>query len=296
MPDLSDILLGIHNMTAPPERETYIRAPFGWPGGKWQSLKYLIPQIPKTTKVFVDVCGGSGIVTINSPDWIKLKVFNDRHAGVTAFYRCLKDPIKQQRIVDWIAASCHSREEFVWCRDSWEDCTDDVERAARWYYMLRTSFSQLGRNWGRSTNSPNMLAKKLHSALADFGMFHQIWKDVQVENLDACQCIKDYESPDTTFYVDPDYIGTDPGIYKHGVNHPLLLDTIANSRGYFMVSGYDNPLYNSKDFWTDRKEWEVSVSTTANAFNEENHLVGKENVMTRDRKAKEVLWIKEHHE
>ncbi len=293
MADLSDILLGIHNMTTPPERETYIRAPFGWPGGKWQSLKYIIPLIPKTTKTFVDVCGGSGIVTLNTPN-IPLKVFNDRHSGVTAFYRCLKDPIKQQAIVDWIAASCHSREEFVWCRDSWKNCQDDVERAARWYYMLRTSFSQLGRNWARSTNSPNMIARKLHSALQDFAIYHSVFKEVQVENLDAIQCILDFDSPDTCFYVDPDYIDTDPGIYEHSVDHKQLIDTIEKTQGYVLLSGYANSLYDSRTFWTDRKEWEVSVSAVANAFNEENHLIGKQNVMTRDRKAKEVLWIKEH--
>lgn len=272
------------------DRETYIRAAFGWPGGKWHSLKHLLPLIPQAD-TFVDACGGSGVVTLNSPDWFKQKVFNDRHAGVVAFYRCLRDPEKMQKLSDRLQLTLHSREEFLWCKESWENCQDDVERAARWYYMLRTSFSQLGRNFGRATNGANMIAKKLKNGLDLFPMIHDRLRDVLIENLDVLQCCRDFDSHTTVHYIDPDYIGANP-IYKHTVDHKKLLETIFDLKGWVAVSGYANQLYDSQP-WDYRYTWEVAVTITAGVFTEDNNLLGKQDVMTRDRKATEVLWVKD---
>lgn len=286
--NLADILSEIEGFDAKP-RETYIRAPFGWPGGKWQSLRHLFNVLPKA-KTLHDGCGGSGIVSMNAEGY-DLKVFNDKHAGVVAFYRCLRDWNKQLKLVERLQLTPHAREEFIWARDSWADCHDDVERAARWYYMLRVSFAQLGRNFGRSLNTSNMLAAKLHSALDDFPMFHNIWKSIQIENLDVVQSVRDYDSGDTVHYIDPDYIGSDPGIYENQVNHRMLMTAVQECRGFVAVSGYDNELYNSYD-WDEKLQWEVTVSMTSQAFQESNHLGDKADVMGRDRKAIETLWIK----
>ncbi len=288
--DLFELLMGVQAETEC-DRETYIRAPFGWPGGKSQSLKYIIPLL-KRGKVFVDGCGGSGIITLNAPNHFPLRVFNDRHSGVVAFYRCIRDPVKVQLLVNRLELGLHSREEFVWCRDSWTNCQDDIERAARWYYMLRMSFGQLGRNFGRSIAGTNMLAKKYHTALEDFPAFHQNFKDVQIENLDVNQCIRDYDSKDTVFYIDPDYIGADPGIYQNRVDHARLMETIKEADGFFIVSGYDNSLYNSYS-WDDKKQWDVTTPISSQSFLD-NSLQDKRNVMTRDRKAKETIWIREN--
>lgn len=270
-------------------RDNYARAPFGWPGSKWRSLDKILPQLPYR-KGFIEVCGGTGVITINrepSP----LEVFNDRFAGIVALYRCLRDADKCRKLTEWLKTTLHSREEFVWCRDSWDNCSDDVERAARWYYMLRMSFGQLGRNFGRATAGFPQHGNALQNSLELFPQISSRFRRVQVENLDAIQCIIDYDHPDHVFYVDPDYIDSDKGIYKHGVDHERLLDTIFDSKGFFAVSGYTNPLYENYP-WDARHEWEVVVSLKAQSFND-NNLKGKEHVMRRDQKAKEVLWIRE---
>lgn len=285
--------LEIFEQYAPTIRESYIRAPFGWAGGKSESLKEIIPLIPRG-ETFVDGCGGSGIVTINSPDWFLKKIFNDRHAGIIAFYRCIRDPKAKDKLIERLSLTLHSREEFVWAHDSWATCQDDIERAARWYYMLRLSFAQLGRNFGRSITGDNMMSKKYWNGLDLFPVIHSRFKQVCVENLDVIQCIRDYDSSSTVFYIDPDYIGADPHIYEHHVEHQKLLDTIQESKGYFLVSGYPSKLYDSQTFWTDRKEWTASTTLQSQAFSDTNNLKGKENVMRRDRRATEVLWTKSY--
>lgn len=270
-------------------RDSYVRAPFGWPGSKWRSLSYILPKLPYR-KGFIETCGGSGVVTINREP-SELEVFNDRYAGIVAFYRCLRDLSKRQLLCSWLETTLHSREEFIWCRDSWDSCTDDVERAARWYYMVRMSFGQLGRNFGRATAGKPQHGGALQNSLELFPMIGQRFKKVQVENLDAIQCIKDYDHPDHVFYVDPDYIDSHHGIYRHRVEHKNLLDTIFASKGFFAVSGYANDLYDSYN-WDSRHEWEVVVTLKAQGQSD-NSLEDKTHVMRRDQKAKEILWIKE---
>lgn len=282
----------------PKSREEYVRAPFGWPGGKWHSLEHLLRIIP-VRKTWVEVCGGSGILSLNRRP-STLEVFNDRHAGVTAFYRCIRDPIKFRELVNRLRLIVHSREEFVWCRDSWDSMGpggphNDIERAARWYYMVRMSFSQLGRNFGRATSGRPQQAKAINRSVNRFGIIHDRFSTFQIENLDAIQCIRDYDSPDTVFYVDPDYIGTDPGIYAYRVQHELLLDTIENSKGYFAVSGYAHPMYDSRT-WDARHTWGVMVSSQGLAFSEEIGRAEMENFADRGKKVEEVLWVRESKE
>lgn len=272
-----------------PVRETYVRAPFSYPGGKYKSLKHILPELPYR-KSYISVCGGSGVDLINRRP-SELEVYNDRYGGVVAFYRCLRDFDKRQKLIERLKCVVHSREEFVWCANTWENCTDDIERAARWYYMLRLSFASIGRNFGRSTAGPNSMGIKYWKSLKLFPIVGQRFQHVQIENLDAIQCIRDYDTFDSVFYVDPDYQDTTIGLYQHGVDHKHLLDTIFLSKGFFAVSGYPNNLYDSYP-WDKRKEWKVSISITPGAFTESNNLKNKRDVMQNQR-AIEVLWIKE---
>lgn len=264
------------------------RALFPWPGGKLRSVNNILPYLPYR-RVWVEVMGGSGVITINRQP-SKLDVYNDRYGGVVAFYRCLRDANKYQEMVRRLELTMNAREEFVYAKENWEKCYDDVDRATLWYYMVTMSFGALGRNYGRRTNSGLQTYQR---TLPLFSSIHERFKNVQVENLDWKACLQDYDSHETVFYIDPPYLNTDPGIYKHGFSeddHRALLDQVQRTTGFVALSGYANPLYDSYK-WDNRVEWEVAVSIDAFAFTDNNqeHL---KDVKTRG-KATEVLWIKE---
>lgn len=291
MPELNnDLFNTLMSFDGFDKREKCIKAPLGWPGGKSESLKHILPLIPHGD-TFIDACGGSGIITINSPDWFKQKVYNDRYGALTQFYKCLRDPIKMRLLSDKLKLYPHSREEFVFSRATWENDSDEVDRVAKWYFMLRCSFGQLGRNFGRATTGTNMIANKLSAGIELFPIIHDRFKGVLIENLDVCQCLTDFDSGGSVFYIDPPYMGTDP-IYKHTVDHHKLLDTIFHLKGWVALSGYASRLYDVQN-WDERYEWEVRTPITSGARNEESKLDGKENVMSKDTKNTEVLWIKE---
>ena len=293
MTDLLNLFDDLDAHFEPTSRDEIVRSPFNYPGGKSKSIDEILPLLPYTNR-YVEPFGGSGAVLLARKPSKGLEVLNDRYMGVVAFYRCIKDEEKMIRLCDLINNSIHAREEWVWCKQTWENVDDDVERAARWYYMLRYSFGGLCRNFGRSTSPKGRIAGKIRNNVPDFPAIHERLKHVQIENQDWRQCLNDYDHPDTVFYIDPPYIDTDGGIYKNKMSHDDhkdLLDQIFSCRGFVALSGYPNPFYNNRD-WDHYHEWDAFVSMKSMAHTESNkkgHLKGIEERGY----AKEALWIKE---
>lgn len=288
---MSDDLLSLFNALddSAQSRESYVRAPFGYPGAKSRSIKEILPNLPQTDK-YVEVFGGSGAVLLARRE-SKMEVYNDRFGGVVAFYRCIRDRDKLQALTDRLELIVHSREEFIWCRDTWANCEDDVERAARWFYALQTSFTSQSRNFGRSLSGSNQIAKKIQNNIKTFPLVHERLKHVLIENLDWRQCLQDFDDEDTVFYLDPPYLDVSSGIYKCSFtksDHAELLERIFKLRGFVALSGYPNELYDSYN-WDVRKSWETRVTITANSYTETNN---QKHGTDRKDTAIECLWVK----
>lgn len=276
------------------DRGDYIlRAPFAYPGAKSRSIKHIIPKLPETD-VYVEPFGGSGSVLLaRKPS--KLEVFNDRYSGVVAFYRCISDKDKMNKLMDRLHLTVYSREDFHWCKDTWQHpVLDDVERAARWYYLVSASFGGLGRNFGRTIKPAGSVVHKIGNKIKKFPAIHERFKNVQLENLDWSHCLHDYDGYDTVFYCDPPYVDAYKGTYKYEMtiqDHQRFINAAFNCKGFVAVSGYANPLYDNQN-WDDRFEWPSYVSIQAGAYVETNYKKHLKDVDHRGH-SKEVLWIKE---
>lgn len=270
------------------KRDTIVKAPFGWPGGKTKSLKHIIPILPYTPR-FVEVFGGSGAVLLARQP-VTLEVFNDRYSGITDFYKCIKNRILLTELLDWIDCTIHSRELFVHFKSSWQH-SNPVERAGRWLYMITYSFGQKGIAFGRAISPKAIISGKLRNKIPLLDQIHNRLKAVQIENQDWYDCIIDYDHHDTVFYLDPPYIDAYEGTYDFEMSkddHRRLLDVIFSTSGYFAVSGYSNPLYENQN-WDNRFEWDayISIQDLGASGNKKDHVPSKRAY------TKEVLWIKE---
>jgi len=292
MVDLMSMFEDIDRNAEEKSRDTVIHAPFSYPGGKSKSIDRILPHLPYTDR-YVEVFGGSAAILLaRHPS--ELEVFNDRYAGVVAFYRCLRHPEKYRKLCEWLELTVHAREEFILCKDTWENVDCDIERAARWYYMTNYSFGSLGRNFGRSTSDRGVLAGKIRNKLKLFPEIHSRMRRVQIENQDWYQCLRDYDDEGTVFYLDPPYLGTDSGIYKSKMTHDdhrQLLDTVMSLKGFVALSGYPNPLYESQP-WDSRIQWDAFVSIKSAAYTDSNQKANLEGLEERGTST-EVLWIKE---
>ncbi len=289
----SDLLAMLNSLDDTPViRENYIRSPFGYPGSKARSLDNLLPLLPYRD-AYCEPFGGSGAALLSRRP-SKLEIFNDRYAGVTVFYRCVRDPVKCRALVERLELCIHSREEFIWCKETWKNCEDEVERAARWYYMTLMSFSQKGQCFGRALKGRAQQGPKLHNNLRLFHDVHLRMREVQVENLDWRECFRDFDSPDMVWYLDPTYYDCTRGMYEHEMSkdeHIELCERAHHLRGFVALSGYDNPIYNRYK-WDDKRSWTVHVSMLGMSFTETNNLAGMEDVLKRG-SAQEVVWIRE---
>ena len=290
MGKLFDTLMGMDK--AEGKREDIVKAPFMWAGGKSKSLDKILEKLPYTDR-YVEVFGGSGAVLL-ARGKSKLEVFNDKYSGVTDFYQVIRDPELFQQLVDRLELSIHSREDWRISKDEWVTTEDPVERAAKWYTSVIYSFSSLGRNFGRATAPASILAGKIQKKLTMFNGLHDRLKKVTIENQDWRRILKDFDHPDTVFYLDPPYITAHRGTYKHELDmadHKELLDTIFTLDGFVAYSGYEHEMVDELP-WDDKFEWQATVTVKPGIIREENNRNINHDDTGRTT-AKECLWIKE---
>jgi len=285
---LEDDLFDMDETVDAPERMVTKRAAFGWPGGKSKSLKQILPELPYRKK-FIDHFCGSGAITINRNPSV-LDVMNDRYGGVVCFYRCVRNNVK--RLLERLNMNIHSREEFYHAKETWCNETDELERAAKWYYMISRSVICKGACFARATNGR---APILQSDLNDIlQTIHYRLKNVQIENLDFEVCFNDYDCSSAVHYLDPPYLGTDPGLYNGswGVSDlKRLLKLVERSKGFCALSHYPNEIIDACPFWTKKIRWGVKATSEVMAFTKENNKTGREHLNDVDTVV-ECLYIK----
>jgi len=273
----------------PGDPNQILRAPFGWPGGKSKSVMDIVPHLPNT-RTYIEPFGGAGSVLLaRGPS--QFEVFNDRYSGVTAFYKVLQTPELYMKLIERLDLTIHSKEYWHWCKDSWKNPDDPVERAARWYIMVLYSFGAMGRNWARLRKVSVPLGNKMHKHLEMFPIIHERIKRVQIDNEDAFKLLRLHDSKETVFYLDPPYVGAYEGAYTYMMStdrHMELLDIVFDLEGFVAVSGYDNRWYGERD-WDNKIEFMKTVCLTPGGETEN----ASRNLTQKRIKAKECLWIKE---
>lgn len=285
--DLASLLLSFHDSG---DRQTIIKAPFGYVGNKLDLLKWILPILPQRRR-YVEHFGGSGAVLLNRQP-SKVEIYNDACSGVTAFFRCCADPIKLNELCGRVRYMVRSREEFYWCRDTWETCTDPVERAARWYYALQNSFNKKFESFRRTTGNKASDAA-LQSYLPLFYPVHDRMQKVYIENLDWRVSTKEYDCVDTVHYMDPPYyLDVNPYQAKFSkAEHVELLERIFAMQGFVMISGYKSELYQSKK-WDEIIEIPHKQKVSGNA----SCLDGQDEILKRminvSTEVTECLYIK----
>jgi DNA adenine methylase len=234
-----------------------IKAPFTYPGGRERNFKFVLPHLP-IRDLYCEPFGGSAAILL-ARDESRLEIYNDACGGVVSFYRCMRDRDLFERLVSWLELTVNSREEFWSCKNTWKDLTDDVERAGRWYYVSEYSFNSLGRKWGRARSGRSTgVNGRIRRKLKHFQAIHERMANLQVENMDGFTCMRQYDTGNAVFYVDPPSILDAEYSYRHDLDCAKLMEIIFSMKGYVAVSGYENPLYD-KQPWTKVFDWDVKV-------------------------------------
>ena len=105
---------------------------FGWYGGKFSHLDWLMPLLPECHH-YCEPFAGSGAVLLNrkpSP----IETYNDLDGEVVNFFRILRD--QKEAMIEALALTPFSREEFAIACQIGPELTS-LERARRFYVRAR---------------------------------------------------------------------------------------------------------------------------------------------------------------
>lgn len=226
---------------------------FGWYGGKFSHLNWLLPLLPETTH-YCEPFGGSAAVLLNripSP----VETYNDIDGEVVNFFRVLRD--NHEELIEAIGLTPFSREEL---RLSVEESTEglsDVERARRFFVrarQVRTGLAQTASagRWAhcKLTSRAGMAGavSRWLGSVEGLSEIVQRLLRVQIEHAPAIEVVQRYDSTETLFYCDPPYphdSRTDLRAYRYEMtdnDHRELARVLQNVQGKVALSGYHSTL------------------------------------------------------
>lgn len=219
-----------------------LRSPLRWVGGKSRLRDKILPLFPEH-KCYCEVFGGAGWVLFGKdPETSKVEVINDIDGELINFYRVLKH--RPAEFAESLYGELISRELFNEYRE-FEKATDEVERAKRFYYVMRLCFGgkREQRTFGTgTTGNPGDL--KLSRILYLTHQWSTRLERVIIENVTWEKCLAIYDRPHTFFYLDPPYTQTKKDMYRDLTvkQHEELAAALFKLKGKWMLSYDDSPL------------------------------------------------------
>ena len=135
------------------------RSPLNWVGGKYYSAKRIVDAFPRPESydAYVEVFGGAAHVLFAKPLYKHLEVYNDLNGDLVNFWLQARDNATElQSRLDSLPYSRELYERYQASLYSGE-VFSELERATRWFYVLRSSIGGIMReskgNWGYQTQA-----------------------------------------------------------------------------------------------------------------------------------------------
>ena len=190
--------------TFTPVKPTLPPAPYL--GGKKNLAKRICPLISKIPHdTFADVFFGMGGIFFRRDEKARAEVINDWNGEISNLFRVLQRLYPQ--FIHMLRFQLTSREEFERLVKMDPNHLLDLERAARFLYLLRTAFGGkvTVQAFGVSVSRPAKFdIVKLEGMLEDI---HTRLSSVVIEHLPYAEFIRRYDRTETLFYLDPPYWG-----------------------------------------------------------------------------------------
>jgi len=210
-------------------------------GGKNRLKKRLLKLFPKEWGIYVEPFFGAGhlFFSIPKPDCEKCEIINDLDKEI---YHVLKDIQKATK--EDIQKMDFRGSEKKWLELKELKTTDPIQRLYRFLYINYWSFGGKGQNYHPDRSAEDR-GKGLISKL---DAIQERLKGVIIDNEDYKTILRNYDSPDTFFYLDPPYYEVGVDAYTHKfINVEELALALKNLKGKFMLS-YNNHPYIRKMF------------------------------------------------
>lgn len=209
-----------------------------WMGGKRRLAKLILPRFPEHHTYVEPFCGGAALFFLKHES--PVEVLNDAHGELVNLYRVIKHHLEEfLRHFKWALVS---RQDYLWHKEARPETLTDVQRAERFYYLQKMAFGAKvsGQHFGTSATSPPRL--NLLRIEEDLSQAHLRLARAYIERLDWAECVGRYDRPETLFYCDPPYWGTE----GYGADFPpeeyaRMAELARALKGKMLISVGDHP-------------------------------------------------------
>lgn len=221
---------------------------FGWYGGKYSHLDWLLPLLPDSHH-YCEPFGGSAAALLNRKP-SRVETYNDLDGDVVTFFQVLRE--QPDDLIRLLSLTPFSREEFYLSLQN-DESISKIERARRFFVrarQVRTGLAQtatLGR-WANCKNTSRAgmsgVVSRWLGSVRDLPEIANRLLRVQIESRPATEVIRLYDDKTTLFYCDPPYPHNSRGddkAYLFEMNdeaHKELSSTLNRCKGKVAVSGY----------------------------------------------------------
>ncbi len=245
-----------------------LNAPICWMGGKRRLRSTIINRLPEHT-CYTEVFGGAGWVLFGKEP-SKAEVYNDIDGDLANLFNIIKTAHRAFiEAFDLILVSRKLFRDFI---NTDPDDLNEVQRAVRFYYLIKTSFGGKGYHFGYSKRDAARLSllnidetiKEIHARL----------KGVYIENESYDKVITRYDGPQTVFYLDPPYYQT--ATYRFTLtyeDYERLATILAAIEGRFLLSINDHE--SMREVFSDYNIEEVKVGYSVGRVSESRRQYGE---------------------
>jgi len=245
----------------------------GWLGGKAQLARTIVDLMPPHQHYCEVFAGAAWVLFKKSPS--KAETINDVNGELINLYRIFKYHF--EALLTEFESQLNSRDEFYRMRSTPANTLTDIQRAARFYYMLRTCYGARIHSPTFASSGTRPVRLKLGEELREhLSEIHARLQRVTIENQSFELLIPRMDCPNTLFYIDPPYYDCE-SYYGTGVfckdDFLKLRDLLKVIKGKFILSLNDVPQVREifKDFTIESKQirWSVNAAATSEKLGKE---------------------------
>ncbi|MEO5361973.1 MAG: DNA adenine methylase [Nitrospirota bacterium] len=204
-------------------------------GGKSLLAKKIIPKMPEHT-CYCEVFAGAAWMLFKKEE-SKVEIINDINQDLVTLYRVVKYHVDEfARYFRYILIA---RDEFDRFLAENPESLTDIQRAARFYYLLKTGFASKVYKQNFSVSTVKKSRINLLRLEEELSEIHLRLSRVYIENMSYQRCIEKYDRPHTLFYIDPPYYGCEDYYGKsifYREDFIKLRDLLSAIKGKFIMS------------------------------------------------------------
>jgi len=209
-------------------------------GGKSLLAGKIVQRIPDHI-CYCEVFAGAAWLLFKKEE-SKVEIINDINTDLVTLFRVVKHHLDEFiRYLRWILVA---RDEFERFKLENPETLTDIQRAVRFYFVLKNSFSGRIKKPSFSISTCRLSGFNLLRVEEELSAIHLRLARVYIENKGYEDLIHCFDRPETFFYLDPPYYGCE-NYYGDGIfsreDFGKLGAILRGLKGKFILSINDHP-------------------------------------------------------